>query len=178
MEIPLVTEIEQYAFRHCTALTTVTANKLEKVGGWAFHECTALKSFKVDAPGLKTIGEKAFYDCELLVLKEITNFESIGFGAFCQKKEPGYIKGVQPPPVEEGDLTKANELLQAFGGEKNKPLITKLPAGLKKELKFSDVIIEKGDDKGDEPKKEEDNTAGKMSIDLGSDPDSAHILWC
>ena len=77
-----ITEIPQYAFAGCIALTQVDLSTITTIGDYAFMECYALPS--VDLSKVQTVGKYAFVNNKELA--EITlNSEgsTLGEGAFC-----------------------------------------------------------------------------------------------
>ena len=78
-----VTSIGEYAFSHCSGLTTVDIpNSVTSIGGFAFSHCSGLTT--VDIPNsVTTIGAFAFEFCSGMTSINIPNsVTSIGSGAF------------------------------------------------------------------------------------------------
>lgn len=78
-----VTNIDEFAFEDCSALSSVTiGNGVTSIGEYAFSGCTGLTSITI--PGSVTsIGEGAFGDCNSLLSMTIGNgVTSIGESAF------------------------------------------------------------------------------------------------
>ena len=68
-----VTTIGEYAFRDCSALTSVTIpNSVTTIGSKAFYNCYALTSVTIPN-SVTTIGEAAFCDCSVLTSVTIPN---------------------------------------------------------------------------------------------------------
>jgi hypothetical protein len=63
-EAPVLTQIGNYNFRVCNALTSFEAPVLTQIGDDNFIECNALTSF--EAPVLTQIGNDNFYECNAL----------------------------------------------------------------------------------------------------------------
>lgn len=61
-------------------ITEFKDNRVEKVGAYAFHQCTALT--EVDVPNATNIGTYAFYECSALESIDIPNVRAIGNYAF------------------------------------------------------------------------------------------------
>lgn len=60
-----VTEIGNYAFRNCRALTAVVLpNTLERIGRYTFSYCTKLESLRIPA-SVTEIGAEAFSNCSV-----------------------------------------------------------------------------------------------------------------
>lgn len=80
-----VIEIGDYMFESVDDLKTVTfssGSQLRTIGERAFSECEELESFDVPS-GLKTIADSAFQNCQSLAAFELpSGLESIGRGAF------------------------------------------------------------------------------------------------
>jgi len=80
-----VTEIGDFAFDHCTSLTSITIPaSITSIGKTAFHKCTSLTDITFAADSrLETIGKDAFRSCISLI--DITipaSVITIGHGAF------------------------------------------------------------------------------------------------
>lgn len=68
-----ITEIGDYAFTNCVALTSIDLPKfLEKLGVQAFANCVSLTSINLPE-SLKDLGEQAFYNCTALSNVQINN---------------------------------------------------------------------------------------------------------
>lgn len=79
-----VQSIEDYAFKDCSSLKTITIPKdVSEMGSYVFSNCTSLTS--VEMPLTVTrIGNQAFYRCTALVRQDIpSNVTEIGSEAFC-----------------------------------------------------------------------------------------------
>ena len=77
-----VTEIGDYAFKHCVSLQSVTHNnKLEAIGEYAFACCTQLSSFEFPE-ALKSIGDYAFTVCGLEEVHIPASVDEIPTSAF------------------------------------------------------------------------------------------------
>ena len=75
-----VTSIRQFAFRGCTALTSINLPKATSIATNAFYGCSKLTS--VNMPLVKSIGENAFNGCSILpsiVLPSLTSGDSYMF---------------------------------------------------------------------------------------------------
>lgn len=83
-----ITSIGDYAFKHCSRLTTITmGDNVTTIGKNAFGGCTSLLSITLPET-VTSIGEEAFYNCDLLQEIQIpSSCESIGAYAFagCEK---------------------------------------------------------------------------------------------
>ena len=93
-----VTSIEDGAFEMCSRLTSVTiGNSVTSIGEWAFGHCSSLTSITIPN-SVTSIGYSAFYDCWYLTSVTIGNsVTSIGDHAF------GYCSGLTSIVVEEGN---------------------------------------------------------------------------
>ncbi len=83
-----VTKISQYAFYHCTNLSSIKVlSSVTSIGERAFEGCKNLKTVILSS-GLKTIGKQAFWYCEQLEKINIPNtvksIQSYAF-AYCYK---------------------------------------------------------------------------------------------
>ena len=78
-----ITEINRFAFRDCTGLTSVTiGNSVTSIGYEAFRDCTGLTSVTI-GNSVTSIGSYAFRDCTGLTSVTIGNSViSIGYEAF------------------------------------------------------------------------------------------------
>ena len=56
--------VGDYAFYHCTSLTSAIFPSVTSIGLWGFYECTNLAT--ADFPSATTIGEEAFRNCALV----------------------------------------------------------------------------------------------------------------
>ena len=78
-----ITNIGNYAFRECSALTSISIpNGVESIGDQAFYNCSALTSVTIPN-SMTSIGGGAFGNCSELTSVTIPNsVTSIGVGAF------------------------------------------------------------------------------------------------
>ena len=103
-----VTNIEEAAFRECTALTSVIIpNSVTNIGDGAFSICSELASVTIGS-GVKTIGDGAFLACEKL--KSVTipaGITSIGYMAFyqCVVLESVTVQAATPPDLGTSSTT-------------------------------------------------------------------------
>lgn len=75
-------EISKSAFCGASNLKKVNISKVEKIGDYAFEDCTGLKKV-ILSEDLNTVGESAFYNCpELKSLNLFDKLENIGAAAF------------------------------------------------------------------------------------------------
>ena len=75
-----VTNIGDYTFALCTALTSVSLPAATTIGDYAFDYCIALTS--VSFPAATTIGDRAFYSCTALKSVSFPAATTIGDHAF------------------------------------------------------------------------------------------------
>lgn len=98
-----VTEIGEYAFNSCTALTTVrfaSGSSLRTIGERAFYGCYSIASLTVP-DSVQTIGAYAFSGCSGIVTLVIPDsVQTIGKGAFYFDYGDGKLKNLTMP----GDL--------------------------------------------------------------------------
>ncbi|MBR2333231.1 MAG: leucine-rich repeat domain-containing protein, partial [Rikenellaceae bacterium] len=77
-----VNVIEDATFSSCKYLTTVTANKIVKIGVFAFYGCVNMTHINIPN-GVEIIGENAFCDCKNLIsVKLPQSVCEIGHSAF------------------------------------------------------------------------------------------------
>lgn len=78
-----ITIIDDYAFRDCKSLTSVTISEsVTSIGEWVFLDCGCLSSVTIPN-GVKSIGKWAFRDCKSLISVTIPkSVTDIGDGAF------------------------------------------------------------------------------------------------
>ena len=78
-----VTQIGNYAFQHCTSLTSITIpNSVTSIGYYAFYSCASLKGITIP-DGVTSIGKAVFRDCTSLTTITIPDsVTEIGDGAF------------------------------------------------------------------------------------------------
>ena len=91
-----VTKINQYAFRNCDSLKSVTiGDGVKSIGEWAFYNCFNLTSVVIP-DSVESIGEYAFYNCfNLTSVTMPDSVTSIGEYAFsgCISLTSVYYKG-------------------------------------------------------------------------------------
>lgn len=75
-----VTEVGDYCFDGCSALTSVKGLQVQTLGDFAFYAC--LDAVKFDLPALKTVGVYAFWRCESLETASFSALEHVSAGAF------------------------------------------------------------------------------------------------
>lgn len=64
IKLPNTKEITNSLFNGCSKLKEVQFGKVEKIGDYAFYNCTALNQINLDNTGVTEIGEAAFALCE------------------------------------------------------------------------------------------------------------------
>ena len=74
--------IGTYAFKNCTALSSITLTGVASIADYAFNGCNALATVNISGNGSTTIGEQAFYQRTALTTVTLTNIASIGSNAF------------------------------------------------------------------------------------------------
>ena len=136
-----ITEIPQYTFAGCIALTQVSIPGVVTVGDYAFMECTVLPS--VDLSTVETIGEYAFVYC--LQLEKVTlnpNGCTIAEGGFCYSEKLASVESMNAmtdvgdysfayTAVTEADLSAAVNIgMEAFLKETKTPFTVKLGENL------------------------------------------------
>lgn len=75
-----ITSVGKYAFRDCSALTTVDFPLVTSIDSNAFYDCAKLTT--VNIPQLTSIGSNAFYNCVKLTTVDFPLLTSIGNYAF------------------------------------------------------------------------------------------------
>ena len=78
--LPDVTELQDWAFKDCTILRSVSAPKLTKIGQYTFSDCSSLSS--VSLPEATSIGTIAFSSCTSLTGVSLPKATTIGATAF------------------------------------------------------------------------------------------------
>ena len=78
-----ITSIDNYAFRYCRSLTSITMpESVTSIGNYAFHGCSSLTEITIPK-GVTSIGSSAFYGCSSLTSIILpSTLTSIGNGAF------------------------------------------------------------------------------------------------
>ena len=121
-------EIAEEAFRGCSKLAAINANKLTAIGKRAFFDCIGLKTLV--APELLTVGEEAFARSELMNLAtqlttlDLPKVKSVGARAFIGSV---YITSINMPSLEtlgERAFSNCQSLVTATFSEK----LTVIPA--------------------------------------------------
>ena len=74
--------IGTYAFKNCTALSSITLTGVASIAENAFNGCNALATVDITGNGSTTIGAQAFYQRTALTTVTLTNIASIGESAF------------------------------------------------------------------------------------------------
>jgi hypothetical protein len=76
----VITKVGGYAFHSCSALASVNMPNVTSLGGYAFHSCSALVS--VNMPNVTSLGNYAFCNCSALTnidLPHITTLSQYSF---------------------------------------------------------------------------------------------------
>ena len=74
--------IGTYAFKNCTALSSITLTGVASIADYTFNGCNALSTVSITGNGSTTIGAQAFYQRTALTTVTLTNIASIGSNAF------------------------------------------------------------------------------------------------
>lgn len=72
-------------FDHCENLQTITVSaNFEKMGKWAFRNCSKLESFTIDGTNTKfvQVGQEAFLNCEKIASIDLSKVTTFGSKAF------------------------------------------------------------------------------------------------
>ena len=75
-----IDSIGDYAFAHCSSLTSIDVSNVTSIGSNAFDSCSSLTSIYL--PNVTSIGTDAFYNCTSLTSIDLPNVTSIGSNAF------------------------------------------------------------------------------------------------
>ena len=75
-----IDSIGDYAFAHCSSLTSIDVSNVTSIGNYAFDYCSSLTS--IDLPNVTSIGSNAFDSCSSLTSIYLPNVTSIGRNAF------------------------------------------------------------------------------------------------
>ena len=106
-----VTSIGDYAFSHCSGLTSISIpNSVTSIGGAAFSGCSGLTSISIPN-SVTSIGDYVFYYCEGLTSVTIgSGVTSIGSSAFrdCSRLTKVYCNAEKVPTTSADAFQNAN----------------------------------------------------------------------
>ena len=112
-----VTEIGNYAFYYCSALTSVIIpSSVTLIGNSAFSHCTSLASATIQN-GVTSIGETVFHTCSALTSITIpSSVTSIGQSTFygCSSLASVTVEATTPPTLETNVFNGTSENLVIY----------------------------------------------------------------
>ena len=87
VNLPNVTDIDNYGFRGCASMTRFNAPNTITIGNYAFYNCRNMTEFNF--PSVISVGNSAFYLCQQMLKIDFGVLESIGNSTFvnCKKIE-------------------------------------------------------------------------------------------
>ena len=100
---------------HPRIVEVICHNGVEKIEGWAFHNCPWLR--RVIMPGVKVVEQRAFQLCMALTYIECGKLERIGQWAFCDCKSLRSIDLPSIKIVERNAFAYCNTLVNAKFGK-------------------------------------------------------------